>query len=583
MTGLGQNVGPAFDTVSGRCYRSPGYRQVSENTPNTTTGDFYMADRPNIIVILVDDMGYSDIGCFGSEIRTPNLDRLGMNGLRFSQMYNSARCCPSRAALLTGLNPQQTGVGHMVDNWGPPAYQGYLNNNCVTVAEVLRDHGYATSMSGKWHVGGRYDLRNPASWDELVGNTGHPIPVQRGFDHFYGIVSGAANFFYPLTLMRDNKFLELEPSGYYFTDAITDNAVDMIQGNAGSDKPFFLHVTYTAPHWPLHALEEDIARYEGKYRGGWETLRTSRHEQLKGLGILDSKWEISPRDKDAQPWSDTPNQDWHDLRMAVYAAQIDRVDQGVGRILAKLQELGVEDNTLIMFMSDNGGCAEFLAEESNRPEPSQYSMPNADGSQVMVGNIPNLRPGPGTTFMSYDLAWANASNSPFRLFKRWTHEGGISTPLIVHWPDKIKQPAIVHEPTHITDIPATCIAAAGATYPTEFGGNPITPIEGQSFMQAIDSGEWTRPTPIFWEHEGSRAVRMGEWKLVSEVGGQWELYNMDQDRTELNNLAESNRTKADEMGKLYEEWAARCGVSPWPIPPHNWDPRMIGGHNHISG
>ena len=267
-----------------------------------------MADRPNIIVILVDDMGYSDIGCFGSEIRTPNLDRLGMNGLRFSQMYNSARCCPSRAALLTGLNPQQTGVGHMVDNWGPPAYQGYLNNNCVTVAEVLRDHGYATSMSGKWHVGGRYDLRNPASWDELVGNTGHPIPVQRGFDHFYGIVSGAANFFYPLTLMRDNKFLELEPSGYYFTDAITDNAVDMIQGNAGSDKPFFLHVTYTAPHWPLHALEEDIARYEGKYRGGWEALRTSRHEQLKGLGILDSKWEISAEgqgrptvERDAQP------------------------------------------------------------------------------------------------------------------------------------------------------------------------------------------------------------------------------------------------------------------------------------------
>ena len=542
-----------------------------------------MADRPNIIVILVDDMGYSDIGCFGSEIRTPNLDRLGMNGLRFSQMYNSARCCPTRAALLTGLNPQQAGVGHMVDNWGPPAYQGYLNNNCVTVAEVLRDHGYATFMSGKWHVGGRYDLRNRAGWDELVGNAGHPIPVQRGFDRFYGIVAGSANFFYPLTLMRDDKFLELEPSGYYFTDAITDNAVDMIQDNADSDKPFFLHVTYTAPHWPLHALEEDIARYEGKYRGGWEALRTARHEQLKGLGILDSKWEISPRDKDAQPWNETPNQDWHDLRMAVYAAQIDRVDQGVGRILAKLQELGVEDNTLIMFMSDNGGCAEFLAEESNRPEPSQYSMPNADGSEVTVGNIPNLRPGPGTTFMSYDLAWANASNSPFRLFKRWTHEGGISTPLIVHWPDRIKQPAIVHEPTHITDIPATCIAAAGATYPTEFGGNSITPIEGQSFMQAIDSGEWNRPTPIFWEHEGSRAVRDGEWKLVSEVGGQWELYNMDQDRTELNNLVESNRLKAEEMGKMYDEWAARCGVSPWPIPPHAWNPRMIGGHNHISG
>ena len=542
-----------------------------------------MADRPNIILILADDMGYSDIGCYGSEIRTPNLDRLGVNGLRFSQMYNSARCCPSRAALLTGLNPQQTGVGHMVGNLGFPAYQGYLNNSCVTVAEVLRDHGYATFMSGKWHVGGPYDLRNPASWEDIVGDAGHPIPVQRGFDRFYGIVAGAGNYFYPLTLMRGDKFLELEPSGYYLTDAISDNAVNMIQDNADSAKPFFLHVTFTAPHWPLHALEADIARYEGKYRGGWEALRTSRHEELQGLGILDSKWQISPRDRDSRPWGDVPDPDWQDLRMAVYAAQIDRMDQGTGRILNKLRELGIEDNTLVMFLSDNGGCAEFLAEDTNLPSPSQYDTPNLDGKPVRVGNVSGMRPGQADTFMSYDLAWANASNSPFRLFKRWTHEGGISTPFIVNWPDRIKQPGIVHQPTHLIDIPATCIEASGAKYPTEFNGNAISPIEGESFMGLIEGGPWTREKPIFWEHEGSRALRGGEWKLVSEVGGQWELYNMSQDRTELNDLSQANRQKAEELAKLYDEWADRCGVIPWPIPPQTWAPRLLGTHNHVSG
>ena len=540
-----------------------------------------MADRPNIILILADDMGYSDIGCYGSEIRTPNLDRLGVNGLRFSQMYNSARCCPSRAALLTGLNPHQTGVGHMTGNSGVPAYQGYLNNSCVTVAEVLRDHGYATFMSGKWHCGGSYDIRNSASWEQYKGDAGHSLPVQRGFDRFYGIVGGAASYFYPQALMRDDKFLELESSDYYLTDAISDNAVNMIQDNTDSGKPFFLHVAYTAPHWPLHALEEDIARYEGKYRGGWDVLRTSRHEELKGLGILDSKWQISPRDKDSRPWGDITDPDWQDIRMAVYAAQVDRLDQGIGRILNKLRELDIEENTLVMFLSDNGGCAEFLAEDTNRPAPAQFANPNPDGKPMRLGNIPGLRPGPADTFMSYDLAWANASNSPFRLFKRWTHEGGISTPFIVNWPAMIKQPGIVHQPSHIIDIAATCIGAAGAKYPTEFNGNAISPIEGESFMGLIEGGQWTREKPIFWEHEGSRAIRIGEWKLVSEGGGDhaskggsskgggpgvgWELYNMSQDRTELNDLSQGNRQKAEELAKLYDEWADRCGVLPWAI------------------
>lgn len=544
---------------------------------------------PNIILILADDMGYSDLGCYGSEIRTPNLDRLASGGLRFSQMYNSARCCPSRASLLTGLNPHQTGVGHMMDALGPDPYQGYLNNSCATIAEVLRASGYATYMSGKWHVGGRYDVLADTHWEKQKGDARHPLPVQRGFDRFYGIVAGASNFFFPRMLMEDDRFLDLDPAGSYFTDSITDNAIKMLDENAAANaaaensediKPFFLHVTYTAPHWPLHAHEEDIARYEGKYRSGWDALRTARHEELKGMGILDSRWDISPRDGSSHPWEDERNKDWQDIRMATYAAQIDRLDQGVGRIMDKVRELGAEDNTLVMFLSDNGGCAEFLAEDTLRPDPSQYASPHPDGTSVRVGNFVGQRPGGADTFMSYDLPWANASNSPFRLFKRWTHEGGISTPFIAYWPDRIKQAGIVHEPTHISDITATCIEAAGAAYPTELNGNAITPIEGVSFMDAINTGDWKRNLPIYWEHEGSRAVRIQNWKLVAEVGGEWELYDMDNDRTELNNLVESNAPKAAEMMSLYDEWAERCGVSPWPISP---DARMMSlrmPHNH---
>ena len=546
--------------------------------------------RPNIILILADDMGYSDLGCYGSEIRTPNLDRLAASGLRFSQMYNSARCCPSRASLLTGLNPHQTGVGHMMDALGPDSYQGYLNQNCATIADTLRAGGYATYMSGKWHVGGRYDLLDDSRWEELKGSAEYPIPTQRGFDRFYGIVAGSANYFFPRLLMEDDRFIELDPNGYYFTDAITDNAVKMLDENAaansaasangGDEKPFFLHVTYTAPHWPLHAHEEDIARYEGKYRDGWDTLRTNRHEELKASGILSDKWEISPRNASAGAWQDESNKDWEDLKMATYAAMIDRMDQGIGRILDKVREMGAEENTLVMFLSDNGGCAEFLAEDTQRPEPSQYASPNPNGTPIKMGNIVGQRPGPGDTFMSYDLPWSNASNSPFRLFKRWTHEGGISTPFIVNWPERIKEPGIVHEPTHISDIAATCIEAAGAQYPTELNGNAITPIEGVSFLDAINTGAWKRNMPIYWEHEGSRAVRIENWKLVAEVGGEWELYDMDEDRTELSNLVEANAPKADEMIALYDVWAERCGVHPWPLSPTARMMSLRNAHNH---
>ena len=552
-----------------------------------SAGDFNLSTKPNFVLILADDMGFSDLGCFGSEINTPNIDSLAKNGIRFSQMYNSARCCPSRASLLSGLHPQQTGVGHMVSTLDPkdqakfPAYQGYLNENCATIAEVLKGAGYTTLMSGKWHVGGGYDLLNRSSW--APGNDRHPIPTQRGFDKFFGIVSGAANFFHPRTLMRDDELIGIDTTDFYLTDSISDNAVTMIEETKETGKPFFIHVAYTAPHWPLHALEEDISNYEGSYLKGWDQLRTDRHEELKGIGILDEKWEISPRDLSSDPWEEAEERKWEDLRMAVYAAMIDRMDQGVGRIIKKLEDLGIDDNTVVMFLSDNGGCAEFLAEDTNRPMPTQYASPTRDGRQMKIGNRKDLRPGSDDTFMSYDLSWANASNTPFRLFKRWTHEGGISTPFIISWPRQISQPAIMHEPTHIIDISATIYDAANATYPSEINGNEVKPLEGISFFEVLEGKKRVRQDPIFWEHEGSRAMRQGEWKLVSEVGGNWEIYNMDQDRTELTNLAKGEKVRLANMRASYKEWMERCEVEQWPIGPLEWDPKMRRPHSHRSG
>ncbi len=543
-------------------------------------------NQPNFILILADDMGYSDLGCYGSEINTPNIDSLASNGVRFSQMYNSARCCPSRAALLTGLNPQQTGVGHMVSTFGQsnsitvPGYQGYLNETSATIAEVLKTNGYNTYMSGKWHVGGGYDLTDASTWDP--GNKTHPTPTQRGFDNFFGIVAGAANFFHPRTLMKDDKVLVIDTSDFYLTDAISENAVSMLETSSKDNKPFFMHIAYTAPHWPLHAYEEDIAKYVGKYRHGWDEIRSSRHEELKGMGMLDSKWEISPRDSSSRPWNTVEEQEWEDLRMAVYAAMIDRMDQGIGKILAKLRELELDENTVVMFLSDNGGCAEFLAEETERPTPLQYSTPTPDGRNIQMGNCQDFKPGPDDTFMSYDLPWANASNTPFRLFKRWTHEGGISTPFILNWPEQIKEPSIVHDPTHIIDIAATIYEASNAIYPKEYNGNAITPLEGESFLKVINGENWERRNPIFWEHEGSQAIRDGEWKLVSEVGEGWELYNVNEDRTELNNLAEKEKERLSKMRHSYHTWMERCGVEDWPIPPQTWNPVMHAPHSHSS-
>jgi arylsulfatase A-like enzyme len=537
--------------------------------------------RPNIILILADDLGFSDIGCYGSEIKTPNLDRLAASGLRFSSMYNGSRCCPARASLLTGLHPHQAGVAHMTFDLGIPGYRGFLRPDCATVAETLRDEGYSTFMSGKWHVGGNYRALDRESWKRTAGDEHHPLPTQRGFDKFYGILNGVASFYDPVLLMDQDTFIRAEGPEYYLTDAVTDHAVEMISDSSGEDNPFFLYLSYTAPHWPLHAPEEEIARYENVYRKGWDAIRTDRHESLKGSKILDEKWPISPRAPDAPAWETTPEKEWEALRMAVFAAQIDRMDQGIGRVLDAVKENGDEENTLVMFLSDNGGCAEFMLEDPGDAGPSIWGDRTRDGKPMQIGNITGLRPGPEDTYMSYDLPWTNTSNAPFRLFKHWVHEGGISTPFIVSWPEKIKKAEIRHEPMQLVDITATVIDAASASYPSERNGAPVPACEGESFYDLFEGKQWSKQTPLFFEHEGNAAIREDRWKLVKEHNKAWELYDMALDRTELNDLASKNAGRVKEMADRYDRWAKRCGVLPWPPKANEMQLNMRGQHIHL--
>jgi arylsulfatase len=518
------------------------------------------ASRPNVVLILVDDMGFSDLGIMGSEIRTPNIDALARGGMLLSSMYNCARCCPTRAALLTGLYPHNAGIGHMGADLGTPAYQGYLRADAVTIAEALRLGGYRTLMAGKWHVGGDLWATRVASW--TLGGPKNPTPRQRGFDRYYGMIDGVAHYFSPHFVMEDDHAAAFDPETFYFTDAITDIAVDMINSAVAEARPFFLYLAHAAPHWPLHAPEEDIARYDGVYDKGWDAVRTARHEEMLARGVLQHRWAISPRDEEAPPWRDSRQQDWEASRMAVYAAMIDRMDQAIGRVVAALRRLGQLDDTLILFLSDNGGCAEFMAEDGwVKFWPDRV----ADGRQILMGNRPGLRPGGPLTFMSYDLPWANVSNAPFRLFKHWVHEGGISTPLLAHWPRRIVPGGIAHAPAHVVDLLPTILAATGITYPTEVGGLPIQPFDGENLLPLLEGADWQRERPIFWEHEGNAAVRLGNWKLVRKYGGAWELYDMERDRTELDDLAERNRPKRESLAREYDAWAEAVGVLDWTV------------------
>jgi arylsulfatase len=528
-----------------------------------------MTGRPNIVLILNDDMGYSDIGCYGGEVLTPNLDRLAAGGVRLTQFYNTARCSPSRASLLTGLHPHQTGIGILTDSTAPEGYAGDLNNRCITIAEVLATAGYSTYMSGKWHVA--HDFVNVTeTW-----------PCQRGFQRHYGTISGAGSYFDPNTLTRDNVDISREAGaeGFYYTDAISDNAAAFIkeharrspQGALSSSKdaarrpgePFFLYVAYTAPHWPLHAPEEDAARYAGRFNAGWDQLRVERLKRMVEMGIIDPSWKLTDRDPREAPWEQAAHKPWQNRRMEVYAAQIDRMDRGIGRIIAALEAAGRIENTLIMFLSDNGACEELLGSHGQGLIAGHFARAcTRDGRPVRFGNDPQVTPGGEDTYQSYGIAWANMSNTPFRMYKHWTHEGGIATPFIAHWPAKIAaRGELRHQPGQLTDVMATVLDVTGAEYQTTFKDCDILPCEGTSMVPIFENRSNGRGA-MYWEHEGNAAVREGRWKLVRNYPGDWELYDMAADRTETGNLAARHGDRVRRMAADYQAWANRCGVVP---------------------
>jgi arylsulfatase len=506
------------------------------------------APRPNIVLVMADDMGFSDLGCYGGEIRTPVLDGLAEKGLRFTRFYNAARCCPTRASLMTGLYPHQAGVGHMVADGGHPGYRGSLSERSTTLAELLRSAGYQTFMSGKWHVT-PYDYGNPeptlhrATW-----------PLQRGFDRFFGTLAGGGSFYTPMSLMRDNEFIKETGGDFYYTDAINDEAATFIR-NAERDRPFFLYIAHTAPHWPLHAREKDIAAYDGIYDIGWDTLRDQRYRRMLELGVVDEQTApLSSRSPNVKPWDQAKHKEWEAHRMAVYAAMVTVMDEGLGRVVKALRETDAMDNTLILFLSDNGGCAEII-----------HGTRSRHGEFPRGGTRPDVMPGPPDTYAAVGPSWANLSNTPFRRYKSSCYEGGIASPLIAHWPRGITaHGGLRHSPTHVIDILPTFAELAGAEYPTERNGRTVKAAEGTSLLPTFPGGSLPE-RPLFFEHEGNRAVIHNGWKLVSRHDQPWELYHLAKDRTETQNLAAEHPERVSKLTSAYEAWAKRAQVLPWPL------------------
>ncbi|SDT42010.1 arylsulfatase [Microlunatus soli] len=513
--------------------------------------------RPNVVIILADDMGYSDIGCYGGEIDTPHLDALAARGARLTQFYNTARCSPSRASLMTGLHPHQTGIGILNYDDAPDGYPGTLNDSCVTIAEALRSGGYRSYLSGKWHLAS--DIHQPSdSW-----------PTRRGFDGFYGTLEGAGSFFQPRTLTRDetNVESETEDPDFYYTDTISTEAVDFLRRHHDqhADDPFFLYVGYTAPHWPLHAPAEDIERYRGRFAAGWDRLREERLQRMIDDGLISADWPLTDRDPRVPAWDEIDDQEWQARRMEVYAAQIDRMDSGVGVIMAELEAQGVVDDTIVIFLSDNGGCAEEMPIETAQEFVTTYVTFDAetrDGRPVRPGNDPSIVPGGEDSYATYGRSWANVSNTPFREYKHWIHEGGIAAPFIVQWPARVQPGVLRRQPHQLTDVLATLLDAAGLQYPERYDNRPILPAEGVSMLPTLIDDATDPERVLYWEHEGNCGVRRGDWKLVRKHGRSWELYDMITDRTELHDRATERPELVTELAASYQAWAERCGVIP---------------------
>ncbi len=486
---------------------------------------------PNIVMIMSDDMGYSDLGCYGGEIETPNLDRLASQGLRFTRYYTNNMCVPTRASLMSGC--YTTKALDSASNISP---------HVVSLAEALGAVGYSTYLSGKWH------LSKPGAHESL--------PCQRGFDRFFGTTLGAGSFWTPASLMLDNEpaeHLYLDPD-FYYTDAISDYALKFMEDGLGKDSPFFLYVAYTAAHWPLHAFKEDIARYEGRYAGGWDALRLERHARMKELGTVNGDWELSPRNPQVPAWTEEPHKAWQERRMEVYAAQVTRMDQGIGRLLDRLESSGEADNTLVVFQIDNGGChVEYATDRTGAYLPER----TRDGQPVIPGNVPDLMPGPENTYQSYGYGWANASNTPFRLYKQHDHEGGITVPLIAKWPAAIQQPGtLTDELAHVIDLMPTFLDAAGADQPSEFEGHAVHPMDGKSLLPILQGSTREPPAELYWQWSRGRAIRQGRWKLVAVRNGPWELYDIESDGTELHDLAGEFPHRVGAMEQLWNDWKA---------------------------
>jgi len=543
--------------------------------------------NPNVLIILADDVGFSDLGCYGGEIRTPNLDTLAAEGLRFTQFYNCARCCPARASLLTGLYPHQAGLGLMTSDRGAsfpgagdqgeafPGYRGSLNSSCVTIAQVLKTAGYHTAAVGKWHVG-----------DSVP-------PTTRGFDDFYGFIRGyAVDSWEPRMMVRlpaGRPQRNYAPGEFFATDAITDHALDFIAGMHKDGAPWLLYVAYQAAHFPLQSRPEDMTGYAGLYAQGWDKIRDQRLARQKNIGLLPQDASLTPRSQIPKPviskrmgsltadgknpaWDSLPAERRADLaqRMAVYAGMVTGMDRNIGRLIAELRTSGQLDNTLLLFLSDNGACAEwepfgFELQPTTDPQPGTginqgtQALPN----QLYQGGELQHMGGPGSR-PSYGSGWANASNTPWRMYKHYDHEGGISTPFIVHWPAGIPAKGEFRTQVgHLIDLMATCVDVAGATYPAEIDGAKILPPEGLSLVPAF-AGHPLERAFLAWEHEGNRAIREGPWKLVSLAGAPWELYNMDTDRAELHDLAAREPRRVQEMSARWDAWAIRTHVLPRP-------------------
>lgn len=501
-----------------------------------TAGD----ERPNIILIMVDDLGFSDVGVYGAgEIQTPNIDRLAQEGIRFRQFYNNAISAPTRAALITGQYAHRAGVGFFNVNLGLPAYQGFLNRESLTFAEVLKQAGYSTLMSGKWHVGDDKDQS----------------PNQRGFDRFFGFIGGASNYFQDpegkdsLVLFKDSEPVHLAPDKY-LTEAISDHALEFLDEQNDENKPFFLYLAFNAPHWPLQAPKEDVERYKGVYNLGWDSLRNVRYRNSIERGVTRAGQPIAVRDTSIPLWNRLTydEQQFWQRRQEVYAAMIDRTDREIGRVLDKLKELKKDDNTLIVFISDNG----------------------AQGGEGLYAYTRRTSGAVGTAG-SYELQnsnWSQTGNSPLRNYKGRPYEGGISSPFIAWFPKKVKAGDPVDGTGHIIDLAPTFYELAGAQYPESFNGVAVHPLAGKSLLPVLtgETDKVERGEPLFWERAGNKAVRSGKWKLVSIYPqNTYELYDIDADRAENHDVAAKHPDVVERLKKEYAQWAKKNDVTDYSI------------------